>query len=312
MRPDAPGTLLHTTQLDEMVAKFGFAMDCSSTPNPNRLGPGELCDEQGCWPGLFIIGAQKAATTAVAYTLDMCNCVSFAENAPGAIKVTEVPGGSKETDALAAFMLPDGQFAHSPLPEQRAAYTRLYKRDPHSSEVAKRDGLFLDASVSYLIPEFAQTFGRPGFVPPTILPKLRFVAILREPLSRALSWYNHVLADFAVLADGHVGEPDWALHGFNANTSFHSTTTWLNPTGTSSMIETGKYINQLRYAVSVCWVWVRRGEWLAWDMTTASSRKSPHPTALGCAGRGSRWYQGVSSLSSTSMTCSTILPTSSA
>ena len=125
-------------------------------------------DSLGCWPSMFILGVQKAATTSVATVLSGCGLVSYAKNDPDSEyqlpgRCSAEPDGCKESHALDK-MIPFWKQPLSlrPLEAKQAAYTRLFKRGggsharsgdpspyPHPSAAAEA-GRFLEATPNYL------------------------------------------------------------------------------------------------------------------------------------------------------------------
>ena len=166
----------------------------AASPQPPELAhwegwPSEdqQCDEQGCWPRLFILGTQKGATTSLFQVLQR----------------EGVACGTKINEAVSQA-LPNlkGAFNHE---------TGIAK-EPHIFDIARTDwptlmeqpGLyrslyrvhdcpqrtFLDATPNYI-----HHPGAPGrlveLLPASWVPQLRMVLVMREPVARDLSWFNH-------------------------------------------------------------------------------------------------------------------------
>ena len=136
--------------------------------------PSQWCDADGCLPDVMILGTQKAATSALFKLLER---EEFA-----------CPTARKEEhffDAPRNFG-PDNLTA---APGRLAAYRRLF--DP--SKCAQRGaGVHFDATPNYLSRPFVAPRIAAAY-PPSLRPQLRLIAVLREPVSRGLSWYNHKL-----------------------------------------------------------------------------------------------------------------------
>ena len=137
--------------------------------------PSQWCDADGCLPDVMILGTQKAATSALFKLLER---EEFA-----------CPTARKEEhffDAPRNF----GADNLTAAPGRLAAYRRLF--DP--SKCAQRGAgvHFVDATPNYLSRPFVAPRIAAAY-PPSLRPQLRLIAVLREPVSRGLSWYNHKL-----------------------------------------------------------------------------------------------------------------------
>jgi hypothetical protein len=182
---------------------------CATEPNPAPLDFKAFCssgpNSTGCWPANFLLGAQKAATTSVTQLLMECDVATFAWSAAPAYACS---GGAlcKETHAF------QGHDAEETVARDPASYTRLFAtelcdeaggdareysfgwryvaadtaRGPQAACAAAR---FVEAT-----PVFGdgQTFALlADLMGARLLGRARFAMILREPLARQLSWYNH-------------------------------------------------------------------------------------------------------------------------
>lgn len=203
----------------QTLSPQGYA--CQLVANPSPLDFDQFCSQAaGCWPAAWLLGAQKAATTSLVDLLEVCGINSLAyaseENAYGC------PASSpcKETHS---FALPDGQcgkgksiacdiFAHS-----TASFTAVYNASACETRTGKSyldaetyapdayraaacaEGRFLEATPStdmHAMPHWLF-----DAMPSQLRPQTRFALILREPVERMLSWYNHGLADGNVEAN---------------------------------------------------------------------------------------------------------------
>ena len=122
---------------------------------------------------MYLIGAQKASTTALFQLLRTSSGICGAKPRPGSYAAASY----KE----AHFFDNDGvpwERAHTSL------YTRLFRREDCASR------RFLDAT-----PQYQYSWHAPMrmslFVPEAWRPRVRLVTVLREPLARDLSYYNH-------------------------------------------------------------------------------------------------------------------------
>ena len=68
-----------------------------------------------------------------------------------------------------------------------ARYTRMFREDQCVS------GEFMDATP--LLQNVWAPIRMQAIIPSSWLPRMRFIAILREPIARELSWYNHRLLE---------------------------------------------------------------------------------------------------------------------
>jgi len=158
------------------------------------------CSADGCWPSVYIIGAQKSATTSLAWSLSPMLCLAMWRSDGGEMhRPPAVTYGSHET-ALSTTVKAVPEIhafdASSSVTEwvfaQPSRYTRLWRETGGrrgNDTKSCRSGLFQDASPSmhhWLVPRLMSSL-----IPAPQLPQLRLIAVLREPISRALSEYNH-------------------------------------------------------------------------------------------------------------------------
>jgi hypothetical protein len=149
-----------------------------STSSAGAFTPEASCGDEGCWPSMYLVGAQKASTTALFQLLRTSSGICGAKARPGSFPAASY----KEVHFFDNDGVPwegaDGARANASL------YTRLFRRE----ECASRR--FLDATPQYQYSWHAPMRMR-LFVPETWRPRVRMITILREPLSRDLSSYNH-------------------------------------------------------------------------------------------------------------------------
>jgi hypothetical protein len=161
----------------------------SQPREPPKGWPSEAdqCDEQGCWPKLFIIGTQKGATTSLFQVLhnegSACGSItnprieSALPNLKGAFNGES--GMAKEPHVF-DIVKPDWQ----KVAKEPGLYRSLYR----VSDCPQRT--FLDATPNYI-----HHPGAPGrlaeLLPASWVPHLRMVLSVREPIARDLSWFNH-------------------------------------------------------------------------------------------------------------------------
>lgn len=182
-------------------------------PNPQPQNYTAICpnmDHAGCWPMMYIIGVQKAATTSVADLLAQHGLVAFGmprkdnnlTNNNGACHDYHL--GCKENfHNLANLRSDDGRRRFKSLfhPDHCDEYNGDFA---DSMKVACRQRRFLDGTPMWLRDitdgEAGQAIGEETSelhslfqaIPPTVLGAARYLLILREPVSRLLSWYNHL------------------------------------------------------------------------------------------------------------------------
>ena len=136
-----------------------------------------------CWPRLFIIGAQKAATTS------LWTALTELGTACGAGNTSSLPRKSKGRHPHTAkenhvFDMAESQWKE--LVEQPLRYKKLYLEANCPSRQ------FVDGT-----PRYIRNPVVPGrlkrLMPSGWMPELRMVLLIREPIARDLSWFNHRL-----------------------------------------------------------------------------------------------------------------------
>jgi len=162
------------------------------------------CVDDQCWPLAFLIGVQKSATTAVANFLVQKAGLSYGKGGKGCMELPVWEANLPDAKETHAF---DKYYVDHP-EENTSRFTCLFRppADCAKDEEETCDGAvgFMESTPNYFSSDDAQPtlLAR---MPPELLQQSRFVVILREPVSRALSWFNHMLA-FAARAD-----PPWDL-----------------------------------------------------------------------------------------------------
>jgi len=144
------------------------------------------------WPQFFILGTQKAGTTSLFYAL-----VQHPNICAARIKDNESVSSAKEVHYF------DVQSRWEKGPEFYCS--KFVGCDNHNNNKENYDlvrntksvttqsiNLHLDSTPGYLdigiAKRMAQTFS------PSARNKMKFIVVLREPVERMLSWYNHVLS----------------------------------------------------------------------------------------------------------------------
>ena len=165
------------------------ALVLASERIPPKGWPSEdqQCDEQGCWPRLFILGTQKGATTSLFQVLNQEGgaCGSMA-NARIESALPNLKGAFNKESGIAkephVFDMARSEWAK--VVKEPGLYRSLYR----VKDCPQRT--FLDATPNYI-----HHPGAPGRVaellPASWMPKLRMVLTVREPIARDLSWFNH-------------------------------------------------------------------------------------------------------------------------
>jgi hypothetical protein len=207
---------------------------CVTTSNPHPIDVSHACTDGGarCWPTSWIIGVQKAATTSVGNALHQCGLSSMAYSRAEygrchkdvvCKETLHAPLDVRTSSGMTAFTkLYSSTYccnpnSDKPCPDPRprkACETRHFiSAQPLRAvlRVAKnqydRFGVAIGASDKsqlasmdefdeFTDPESSNNIANiVNAMPHTLLPTVRFVLILREPVSRMLSWYNHELED---------------------------------------------------------------------------------------------------------------------
>lgn len=177
---DSPAVAVLQDQIIPQTRQF---LQDQQEQKPVSRDAAELCpfgDAGGCWPSVYILGTQKAATTALFYAYHnqgklLCGS-RFRKN-----ESMFEPFNEKEAQ-LFNLDLP------SDLLMKPWKFTKNFRRDDCPN------GRFVDATPNYLFNWFSPPRMLSLF-PAAVLPKIRMLAILREPIARDLSWYNHRLLD---------------------------------------------------------------------------------------------------------------------
>jgi len=160
---------------------------------------------EGCWPFSIVIGAPKAGTTTLYYTLQnktLLKDLTTCESAPGEGRFAAdgLLGSLYGLHVVEDSMMGQGASTGSYLSKEvhmfdrpiktelmrdPGQYTRLFQQDECPS--AK----FIDWTPNYFI-DWAAPERMVGLVPAAWVPNMRFVSMVREPIARDLSWFNHL------------------------------------------------------------------------------------------------------------------------
>jgi hypothetical protein len=206
---------------------------CVTQHNPKPINVKTAWTEGGahCWPTTFIIGVQKAATTSVGNALHQCGLASMAYSskkfsrcpkdvvcketlhAPLDIRTSK---GQQEFTGLYASSYCCNPNSNLPCPDPRPrkacetahfisaqplrVVLRLKKTEyePYAVALGGDSNTLapVDEFDDYDDPESSNNIANVvNALPHHLLPIVKFVLILREPVSRMLSWYNHELED---------------------------------------------------------------------------------------------------------------------
>ena len=178
---------------------------CEATyPNPNPLDTSGFCaaDGKSCWPPMYMLGVQKAATTSIVDVLWQCGQIALGLTAEGEHE-------PRNPTCHAGKNIPCKETLHDPVDlgvqKGRDRFTHMY--DPsrcdriadccvgenwHDHKVmvpACKARRFLEATPLH-IGDSPPLNVLLGAIPPSLLPRSRFVLILREQSARILSWYS--------------------------------------------------------------------------------------------------------------------------
>lgn len=138
-----------------------------------------VCTGTGCWPRMYIIGAQKSGTTSMFD--QMANQGACGSGGSGDVK----EGHFFDNDWHA------GISTHT--------YTKRYGGEGKSC----KHNLYLDATPDYIRHWYAPQRMH-EFFPAEQKGKVRMLLLLREPIARDLSYYNHMLANHLHKAKSHM------------------------------------------------------------------------------------------------------------
>ena len=132
-----------------------------------------LCGEAGCWPATWVLGGRKCGSTSV-----------FEWVASRGVCVATVADGAPRWKRKETHFWNDHKVAAAP--GAAAAFARLYPRDERCSRG------FVEATPRNLHDARAPALLRAA-LPEAFAAALRFVAVLREPVARDFSDFNHVV-----------------------------------------------------------------------------------------------------------------------
>lgn len=143
-----------------------------------------ICTNDGCWPSAYIVGAQKGATTSIFKHLQgsglICGASGYKE---GSYRIKEAHFYD-EDDAWhvqTRFGLKNASLL--------TEYLSHYHNSSCHSNVKGEEAVFMDATPSYLR-EFNAPARMVAVMPVHLQARARFVMVLREPISRDISYYN--------------------------------------------------------------------------------------------------------------------------
>lgn len=169
--------------------------DCAKSPNTHQVTDFAHFKGSG-WPPLYLLGAQKAATTSLAGALIECGLVAFGmpfQRTDG----KEMPYCSHNEPCKETLHPPIDITTSGGVKNFRNLHLdcdRLHEGGHTHSKAACYDGHFLEATPLMISgsPTVEQLLHA---IPGEYSSKARFVLLLREPVSRMLSWYNHIIGD---------------------------------------------------------------------------------------------------------------------
>ena len=178
---------------------------CDSVPNTHHAldTKGFCLDGRSCWPPMYLLGVQKAATTSIVDALWQCGQVALG-----------LTSNDVENPAChAGENIPCKEVLHSPIDLRtstgRTLFTRMHDpsrcssiapiidlrgkvfRAGHLMEHACQERRFLEAT-PLGIGDSPPLQVLLAAIPAPLLARARFTLILREPVARILSWFNHM------------------------------------------------------------------------------------------------------------------------
>ena len=160
----------------------------------------EYCSGSKCWPAVYLIGAQKAATTSVSWALSGLLCMATWRPDSNNADFLQPPAsfGRKAVGPLDVKVCPEvhafdaGAEKFEWVARNTSRYTGLF----HPRAGRGREGtpcprrIFMDATPTMFHWLAAQRMR--SIIPGRISGSVRLIAILREPIARDLSHFNHV------------------------------------------------------------------------------------------------------------------------
>jgi len=174
----------------------------ASTLNATELDS-SVCKGNECWPTVFLIGTQKAATTSLTWALSGLLCLATWRPDHVATSVLLPPAalGRPALGALRSKICPEvhafdaGPDKFTWVSENTSRYTRLFHpragRGREASSCPRKR--FLDGTPTMYHWLAAQRMR--SILPGKLLGSVRLIAVLRDPIARDLSHYNHVQSD---------------------------------------------------------------------------------------------------------------------
>jgi len=183
------------------VGRLAQVLSADSPASQTTLPSGpeaslQCSGDDGCWPVFYMLGAQKAMTTSIFDSLRQRDLVCAARiSVRGEIRVRSENQTRRTWDILNEK---EPHFLDEWVPEKwneatqdPGLYTRLYQEADCPSR------RFMDATPNYI-----SNYNAPArfdlLVPQALLPQQRFVVVLREPVQRDLSWFNHRAAEITM------------------------------------------------------------------------------------------------------------------
>ena len=189
------GKRLVSPSFDEAILDTSYdSLDCKTVRNHAPLTNfSHFCPKgsHGCWPAVYLLGVQKAATTSIIDALFRCGLVS------GGLKGNPKEG-LQETDANITEHSGMLKYMGTHDMHECVRGTRTPKPFQYTLE-ACRAGRFIDGTPAAMgSPTVGQLL---QIMPSPLAAQARFAIILREPVARLLSWYNHVIIQHAYYDD---------------------------------------------------------------------------------------------------------------
>ena len=187
---------------------MGWDGSCGSEPNPNPLVFEQNCaGKDGCWPLAYVIGVQKAATTSLANMMLQCGIVAYGSLNPHVHRLSDYK------DECPKYDFPCKEMLHDPIDIRTKSGRREYEQMHDTTRCNKvytrpnnvescTAGRFLEATpMDNGGDPHGETEASKNLVtlmrvmPSHVKQVARFVIVVREPISRMLSWFNHLRRD---------------------------------------------------------------------------------------------------------------------
>ena len=220
------GGSLTLEDVDASWRESSSSAAASRTYNPVGGNVGEYLVDQNStnpeylakvWPTVFIIGAPKAGTTSIASLLfkhsGFCRPLGVMKKETHFFSSTRTYAHGR--DGYLKHFGHDSKCAQ-PVSPARADRANFTHQPILAGKVHWGSKRHVDATPNYM--RVVEAPGRiAATLPRALLPHLKFIVALREPVSRDLSWFNHQKATKHFYCDEYRGKQAMRNYNVNAN-----------------------------------------------------------------------------------------------